>query len=236
MQFQRNDKKRSAQPASEGRPAKDLQPTKTHPQRRLLLANPAHAGKRARWGQGDTGTRDHPRMCGEKPELRGYDGKVVGSPPHMRGKVPGVLQSMERVGITPACAGKSALPDWKKNPPQDHPRMCGEKGAVIQPEGGAQGSPPRMRGKVSLMVEVSARQGITPAYVGKSTRPNKTLRGSQDHPRVCGEKSHQRGLGLLLLGSPPHVRGKDPVLYLRQCLQVRPDHARHLVHLSFLRA
>ena len=28
MQFQRNDKKRSAQPASEGRPAKDLQPTK----------------------------------------------------------------------------------------------------------------------------------------------------------------------------------------------------------------
>ena len=28
-----DDKKRSAQPASEGRPAKDLQPTKKHPQR-----------------------------------------------------------------------------------------------------------------------------------------------------------------------------------------------------------
>ena len=34
----------------------------------------------------------------------------------------------------------------------------------------------------------------------------------------------------------PHMRGKDPVLHLRQCLQIRPDHARHLVHLSFLRA
>lgn len=53
---------------------------------------------------------------------------------------------------------------------------------------------------------------------------------------MCGEKLMPPLLGFGLTGSPPHVRGKDPVLYLRQCLQVWPDHARHLVHLSFLRA
>ena len=66
--------------------------------------------------------------------------------------------------------------------------MCGEKGAVIQPEGGAQGSPPRMRGKVSLMVEVSARQGITPAYVGKSAARVYRHGWFEDYPRMCGEK------------------------------------------------
>ena len=59
---------------------------------------------------------------------------------------------------------------------------------------------------------------------------------TRDYPRVCGEKKLTFDAGQLIPGSPPHVRGKDPVLYLRQCLQVRPDHARHLVHLSFLRA
>lgn len=53
---------------------------------------------------------------------------------------------------------------------------------------------------------------------------------------MCEEKAFVESGIACGRGSPPHVRGKDPVLHLRQCLQVRPDHARHLVHLSFLRA
>ena len=46
-----------------------------------------------------------------------------------------------------------------------------------------------MRGKVSLMVEVSARQGITPAYVGKSAARVYRHGWFEDYPRMCGEKS-----------------------------------------------
>ena len=53
----------------------------------------------------------------------------------------------------------------------------------------AQGSPPRMRGKVALTLDVDEIAGITPAYAGKSIRsaPSSVLFG--DHPRVCGEKT-----------------------------------------------
>ena len=78
--------------------------------------------------------------------------------------------------------------------------------------------------------------GITPACAGKRRPNNGKWRYKRDHPRMCGEKTERPSVGKKILGSPPHVRGKDPVLHLRQCLQVRPDHARYLVHLSFLRA
>ena len=71
---------------------------------------------------------------------------------------------------------------------------------------------------------------------GKSVERVRRTSGVGDHPRMCEEKRLLQHGGFQRLGSPPHVRGKDPVLHLRQCLQVRPDHARHLVHLSFLRA
>ncbi len=191
MQFQRNDKKRSAQPASEGRPAKDLQPTKKHPQRHcpgLLLANPAHAGKRARWGQGDTGTRDHPRMCGEKFSRLALRSSWMGSSPHMRGKgVVGVGKAPPG-GITPACAGKS--PPIPANCPcrWDHPRMCEEKAFVESGIACGRGSPPHVRGKVVVPLMSLVGVGITPACAGKRAAANFHPGTTRDHPRTCGEK------------------------------------------------
>ena len=131
---------------------------------------------------------DHPRVCGEKLYFCALVWLARGSPPRMRGKDELVAHLILQVRITPAYAGKSALPDWKKNPPQDHPRMCGEKGAVIQPEGGAQGSPPRMRGKEVPALRVLPAHRIIPACAGKRFRWRYWFHTYQDHPRVCGEK------------------------------------------------
>ena len=49
---------------------------------------------------------DHPRMCGEKFWRHFKGGIYQGSPPHVRGKVAGVLAQLVFIGITPACAGK----------------------------------------------------------------------------------------------------------------------------------
>ena len=68
---------------------------------------PAHAGKSVTYSNFRFVNRDHPRACGEKPERRPRSRQGLGSPPRMRGKVVGTLDSQPYTGITPAHAGKS---------------------------------------------------------------------------------------------------------------------------------
>ena len=51
--------------------------------------------------------------------------------------------------------------------PQDHPRLCGEKGAFPALSHRELGSPPPMRGKVQDEKVENQRKRITPAYAGK---------------------------------------------------------------------
>ena len=90
------------------------------------------------------------------------------SPPRMRGK--GVVQRQIAlvVGITPACAGKSASTNADRFSVQDHPRVCGEKLKFGTNVTKNPGSPPRVRGKGIVHVFVPEKLGITPAYAGKS--------------------------------------------------------------------
>ena len=66
-------------------------------------------------------------MCGEKFCITFYSESTKGSPPHVRGKDQGCVLVCFRMGITPACAGKSFDPNYNQHDIQDHPRMCGEK-------------------------------------------------------------------------------------------------------------
>ena len=68
---------------------------------------PAHAGKSSvRPVQGFT-DRDHPRTCGEKITAAIAFAALLGSPPHMRGKVHHFPSNIGARRITPAHAGKS---------------------------------------------------------------------------------------------------------------------------------
>ena len=105
----------------------------------------------------------NPRMGGEKPELRGYDGKVVGSPPHGRGKAVKFRCTCGLQRITPAWAGKSFCVIIEVSNHKDHPRTGGEKLAAAGVVGRGRGSPPRRRGKGLRFVERSTEHRITPA-------------------------------------------------------------------------
>ena len=128
----------------------------------------------------------------------------------MRGK--DFLQGLHRFrdGITPAYAGKSNKKWRRKNPRQDHPRVCGEKRGCVGVAGALYGSPPRMRGKGQVPAAITARQGITPAYAGKSDWRDHRPYHRQDHPRVCGEKGRFQRQLQHGRGSPPRMRGKVP--------------------------
>ena len=88
---------------------------------------PAHAGKRLSAVCPDVRHGDHPRTRGEKLNSS-LDGlKILGSPPHTRGKAVFRGSIAPGAGITPAHAGKRMvtrlLTEWNR----DHPRTRGEK-------------------------------------------------------------------------------------------------------------
>ena len=138
---------------------------------------------------------------------------MEGSPPRMRGKGIADDEARAAVGITPACAGKSEKKVPFLPPHQDHPRVCGEKGALNATTTDEAGSPPRMRGKVPPMPLSRFQFGITPAYAGKRRCPRFHPGRIRDHPRVCGEKSPDSSCNISRTGSPPRMRGKGN-LYL----------------------
>ena len=86
--------------------------------------------------------------------------------------------------------------------------MCGEKADLSGTEIGRQGSPPRVRGKVTDTGGQMIYSRITPACAGKSVTKATCLWLFKDHPRVCGEKTHKALSNRLCGGSPPRVRGK----------------------------
>ena len=70
-----------------------------------------------------------------------------------------------------------------------------------------------MRGKGGLHLFAADRQGITPAYAGKSDQEILGTRNAEDHPRLCGEKSSGIVTSVPPLGSPPPMRGKGDALF-----------------------
>ena len=85
----------------------------------------------------------------------------------MRGKDLHKMESLVKVRITPAYAGKSTPPTHLFVIKWDHPRVCGEKLSTSIFHMVYMGSPPRMRGKVSASAELILPLRITPAYAGK---------------------------------------------------------------------
>ena len=130
---------------------------------------PAYAGKSCPFCRFRGGCRDHPRLCGEKPETSASPETHAGSPPPMRGKELNFQPTCPRGRITPAYAGKSISPVGSVLTQKDHPRLCGEKRTCLWLKNLPPGSPPPMRGKELAHAAAKIPKGITPAYAGKSS-------------------------------------------------------------------
>ena len=173
-----------------------------------LRITPAGAGKTRRVAHDALDDTDHPRRCGENDESAVLDAINTGSPPQVRGKHFNDGRLYEFRGITPAGAGKTAMGDNKRMTQRDHPRRCGENAVpqpvyIIKP-----GSPPQVRGKLSLKISRIMPTGITPAGAGKTPIWAICFSGDEDHPRRCGENALTKVRFAPSKGSPPQVRGK----------------------------
>ena len=99
--------------------------TKLH--RGIFRITPAYAGKSSSSFSSNSGLKDHPRLCGEKPTAITHARAMPGSPPPMRGKGGFFCFLAVIIGITPAYAGKSVHVTIFRFRNKDHPRLCGEK-------------------------------------------------------------------------------------------------------------
>ena len=106
-------------------------------------------------------------MCGEKFPFCLSACQNMGSPPHVRGEVSVNHKQGVHVGITPACAGRSISDHSCKLTYQDHPRMCGEKAPLVMYAMCSKGSPPHVRGEVSVNHQQNILVRITPACAGR---------------------------------------------------------------------
>ena len=83
-----------------------------------------------------------------------------------------------------------------------------------------------MRGKAIDIGPIHGELGITPAYAGKSCRPEAAVPDLRDHPRVCGEKKFACRRSRFFPGSPPRMRGKDAkILETAKTLGITPAYA-----------
>ena len=135
-----------------------------------LRITPAWAGKSRSRSRRCSGGRDHPRVGGEKEKGRALTHYALGSPPRGRGKECTGDTCKPNTRITPAWAGKSAVPVVIFSIAWDHPRVGGEKWSAVRVCRHGWGSPPRGRGKGCFPCLTVLHPGITPAWAGKSRR------------------------------------------------------------------
>ena len=154
---------------------------------------PACAGKTKPTPNGTFTIWDHPRMRGEDTYSPVSLSFVWGSPPHARGRQDDILEMPRRTGITPACAGKTCVPQDRVHSVEDHPRMRGED-----------------RFATTL---VRRSSWITPACAGKTMPEATLLYSTTDHPRMRGEDLPPRSCQTFVFGSPPHARGRHRAEY-----------------------
>ena len=175
---------------------------------------PAWAGKRFPSAPMALGSRDHPRVGGEKAMKVPPCQLVIGSPPRGRGKGSTARPKGLSGRITPAWAGKRPLEIRNKFNNRDHPRVGGEKSISAPNFGPGTGSPPRGRGKVHRYLRGPLPLGITPAWAGKRTAVRGVEKTPRDHPRVGGEKCCSSSAFYIRCGSPPRGRGKGILDYM----------------------
>ena len=153
--------------------------------------------------------QDHPRRCGENLLNVSHCACLKGSPPQVRGKPHMQTVSPISSRITPAGAGKTPHNTPRRFSEWDHPRRCGENRYSCSRRRSRRGSPPQVRGKLSLKISRIMPTGITPAGAGKTQSHIRGFRRRQDHPRRCGENPCSTARFISSTGSPPQVRGKQ---------------------------
>ena len=139
----------------------------------------------------------------------------TGSSPRVRGTRDGHRHAALPVRFIPACAGNARRVTWATGSVTVHPRVCGERPALMNVAAATIGSSPRVRGTRLVDHEALAARRFIPACAGNAITTAFCLAISAVHPRVCGERHTLSGATFKIVGSSPRVRGTPADRLLR---------------------
>ena len=146
-------------------------------------------------------------MCGEHQSIGSCVTCEMGSSPHVRGALRGLIVYRHHCGIIPACAGSTSWRQQRHSQQPDHPRMCGEHHITSIMVQRNWGSSPHVRGALNLANGIMGVLGIIPACAGSTLPLSSPAVRRWDHPRMCGEHDFRNSRSVTMSGSSPHVRG-----------------------------
>ena len=132
-----------------------------------------------------------------------------GSPPRVRSRLWFMVGRSSWRGITSACAEQTAVSrstpcvDW------DHLRVCGADGGLQTAFHQIQGSPPRVRSRLTMAVISLRFMGITSACAEQTCTSACATAPARDHLRVCGADLLIENGMPVYQGSPPRVRSRQ---------------------------
>ena len=135
-----------------------------------------------------------------------------GSSPRGRGKQCQPKPQSYSHGLIPAWAGKTESSRSDECDNEAHPRVGGENSRPATPPSTQSGSSPRGRGKHFRSVHRRRRQGLIPAWAGKTFNRELSRINGWAHPRVGGENRHGGPWLVRPGGSSPRGRGKHSLI------------------------
>ena len=175
---------------------------------------PAWAGKTTSTHPALSPHPAHPRVGGENLWTLTHGRFGWGSSPRGRGKLPRVVRAVGYSRLIPAWAGKTSNEVIGSPVLRAHPRVGGENPGTYAAVGAVPGSSPRGRGKLVAPRTDLLREGLIPAWAGKTASAHATTLLTQAHPRVGGENLKLASTPLPDPGSSPRGRGKLEVRLL----------------------
>ena len=152
---------------------------------------PARAGSTRRRTISSTGTRAHPRPCGEHGVSLVLWVGWWGSSPPVRGARVVENERKAAEGLIPARAGSTPGLSALSVPRRAHPRPCGEHLSTVRDISSVLGSSPPVRGAPGIQAYLHAAPGLIPARAGSTLNRHPALGLVRAHPRPCGEHSCQ---------------------------------------------
>ena len=195
--------------------------------------------------------RVHPRVCGgndnhvitpqqlggTSPRVRGNnllqlrETENAGTSPRVRGKRLGEQAVLADLRYIPACAGETKIPPLAHCAMGVHPRVCGGNERAYQNGEIGEGTSPRVRGNMPLVITPRGTYGTSPRVRGKQCNHPRILTTPRYipacagetrslyaspwtfgvHPRVCGGNSYCHSSPSTTAGTSPRVRGKHQI-------------------------
>ena len=133
---------------------------------------------------------------------------MAGSPPRLWGKRVASARSSARLRFTPTPVGKTRQDHRRLLHGAVHPHACGENPGSNSLVVSAYGSPPRLWGKLNLLLSSILIPRFTPTPVGKTATQTVGRTSLTVHPHACGENFARCRASPVFGGSPPRLWGK----------------------------